>query len=152
MGNESFNNSDNPAAVTSPPDLKMSGRGKARGAPWIFITALLAALLLGIWGLIWLAGHPESTAYRLFLEASALTLKPERVETDEYLVFMSEDTADNRRRLLATSPHVSYLGDSLFPSVIVVRVSDDLNGTLTTLRNEEYVNMVFKYDPIFGCH
>ena len=152
MGNESFDDISGRATGAPPQERTRGPWAKVCGSAWFFFTAALVALLLSVWGIIWIVDHPESTAYEILYKASELTLGPEREDTDEYLVFMSEDTPGNRRQLLASSPHVSYLTESLFPSVFVVRVTDDLNNTLDTLREQDYVRMVFKYNPSFGCH
>ena len=152
MSNESFDNTSGRPTGAPPQERTRSYWAKIFGTPWFFITAAMVALLLSVWGMIWIVGHPESTAYEILQKASELTLRPEREDTDEYLVFMGEDTPGNRRQLLASSAHVSYVAESLLPSVIVVRVTDNLIETLDTLRGQDYVRLIFKYNPSFGCH
>lgn len=123
-----------------------------RSGAWLWATIGLAAAALLVWGGLWIVENPSSALYRAFLATAQLTVPAEQAETDEYLVFLSEDSPAHREALNHASPHVSYVADSLLPRVVVVRITADVEGAMAALQQQPYVSLVMKYNPAFGCH
>ena len=115
--------------------------------------ALAAGIIsLSVWGGVFLAENPSSPVAKFLVKSWGIDNQSRIAAINEYLVFMAEDTPDNRRSLLASSKVISYVGDSLIPDVLVIRINSELPATLKKLRDMEFIRMVFRYDPAFGCH
>ena len=70
----------------------------------------------------------------------------------EYLVFLREDSPPFRDALFSAVQSVSFVAESAFPKVIVVRLDEDPATALSALDAQENVRMVIKYAAAFGCH
>ncbi len=116
--------------------------------PWAILGVFLLIAAVGSW----IVAVPGSPGHEFVSQISALTLPPESAVSDEYLVFLEEDTPANRKRLFAAAANISFVAESLLPDVVVVKIPDRIIATLQTLREQEFVNMVFKYSAALGCH
>ena len=121
-------------------------------ALWVWLGGGLTTLLLVIGLGLWMVENPSSAVYRAFVRIADLSIPGEARETDEFLVFLSEDSKANREALYRASPSVTYVADSILPGVVVVKIPTQLEQTMATLRGYEFVNLVMKYNPSFGCH
>jgi hypothetical protein len=70
----------------------------------------------------------------------------------EYLVFLREDSPPSRDALFSAVSSVSFVSESAFPKVIVVRLNENPSTALAALDAQENVRMVIKYVAAFGCH
>ena len=128
-----------------------SARPSAR-APWLFFASFALIVLLLLGGVLWMAENPSSMIYKAFIATAELTIPSQRSETDEYLVFLTDDTEANRKRLSEASPLAAYVSDSFLPGVVVVKIPDQVEASLASLNDQEFVKLVMKYNPAFGCH
>lgn len=115
------------------------------------IGALIALIVLNVGFVLYkLIFDPTSAASSAFNnlaeERAAITINP------EYLLFLKDDTPPYRKRLFASVPGIDFVAESLFPSVVVVRIRDSIAQTLQLLRQQEGIRLVIKYSPSFGCH
>ncbi len=124
----------------------------SRLGTWIVLASISLMVLLLLGGTLWLAEHPSGAVYKAFIAIAELSIPSERVETDEYLVFLTEDNEANRRQLMNTSPHATFVADSFLPRVVVMKIPEYVEETMAALREKEFVGLVMKYNPSFGCH
>lgn len=117
-----------------------------------YVGILVALCALIVWGAVWMLDHPDSGAAQFFREASARYIPSDRAGTDDYLVFLADDTSNNRKQLMAVSASMSFVAESLLPDVVVVRIPDRTQTTLKGIQSLDFVRMVFKYTPSIGCH
>lgn len=115
------------------------------------VGALIALIALNVGFVLYkLIFDPTSAASSAFN-----TLAEERASATtnpEYLLFLKNDTPPYRERLFASVPNIDYVAESLFPSVVVVRIRDHIAQTLQSLRQQEGIRLVIKYSLSFGCH
>ena len=95
---------------------------------------------------------PTSPLYRAFLTAAQLTIPNADSDNKEYLVFLREDNAINRRRLATAVANVRFVANSVLPGVVVVEFPDGPGEALPALRKQDFVRLVVKYNPVFVCH
>lgn len=124
------------------------------GAGWrgLWLGGGIAVVLLIFAGGLWIMDNPSSLLYKAFLATAELSLPAEGRESDEFLVFLAEDSQANRAALYATSPNITYVADSLLPRVVVVKIPEQAEQIMAALREHEFVSLVMRYNPSFGCH
>jgi hypothetical protein len=118
----------------------------------LWLAVPLVAAFLAVGAGLWIVENPSSTLYRVFVSASELTVPREENQTDEFLVFLPEDSEANRAALYRATPNVSRVADSLLPRVIVVNIPSQQEATVAAMRAHEFVSLVMRYNPAFGCH
>lgn len=125
------------------------GRAPRRRIWWGLALAVLAAGLAGGYARL---DDPLGSIQRGLIAFGELQTSQGLVDNDEYLVFLKHDTPANRKLMMAASAKMTYLGESLFPGVVVVKIPDGVEQALDALRRQAFVRLVMKYNPAFGCH
>ncbi|MCP4297538.1 MAG: hypothetical protein GY786_18220 [Proteobacteria bacterium] len=73
---------------------------------------------------------------------------------DEYVIFFSGNMVELATRKLFFNQHknIKYLGEGNFPGVTLVKIESDVEGTLSSLKEKDYIDLIIKNQDGLDCH